>query len=211
MPTHHRMESWYPDACPALAVRSSLFMGGPVCRCLHTKAPLWGRATRAGIPAHSSRTIAGPLPFAGPASANRAPLTARLLSLLKNSKNGTMQARPGPLRPLLRAAPEGCGWGLPLQLCGWYFRGNSGAGRRGGGWSGCREKREELKETQAVCEQARAPLAGRSRGEDMLGPGQAHRTGRVYTGTGRCQRSLIHSQLLDCCGSSRAAPPASRG
>lgn len=55
-------------------------------------------------------------------------------------------ARSGP-----RKAAVG---GLPLQLCGWYFKGNPGAGRRGGGWSGCREKREELKQTQAVCEQA---------------------------------------------------------
>lgn len=112
-------------------------------------------------------------------------------------------ARSGP-----RKAAVG---GLPLQLCGWCFKGNPGAGRRGGGWSGCREKREELKKTQAVCEQARAPLAGWSPGEDMLVPGQAHRTGRVHTGTDHCQRSLIHSQFLDCCGSSRAAPPASRG
>ena len=179
-------------------------MGGPVCRCLHTKAPLWGRATRAGIPAHSSWTIAGPLPFAGPASVNRAPLTARLLSLLKNSKNGTMQARPGPLRPLLGAAPEGCGWGAASAVVWLVFQGKLRSEAEGGGWSGCREKREELKETQAVCEQAQAPLAEQSRGEDTLGPGQAHRTGH-------CQRSLIHSQLLDCCGSSRAAPPASRG
>ena len=122
MPTHHRTESWNPDACPALAVRSSLFMGWPVCRCLHTKAPLWGRATRAGIPAHSSgpqpsRTIAGPLPFAGPASVNRAPLTARLLSLLKNSKNGTVHARLGPLRPLLRAGPGRLWFGGCLCSC----------------------------------------------------------------------------------------------
>lgn len=140
MPTHHRTESWNPDACPALAVRSSLFMGWPVCRCLHTKAPLWGRATRAGIPAHSSgpqpsRTIAGPLPFAGPASVNRAPLTARLLSLLKNSKNGTVHARLGPLRPLLRAGPGGCGSGAAFAAVWLAFQGKPRSGRGGSGES----------------------------------------------------------------------------
>ena len=157
MPTHHRTESWHPDACPALAVRLSLFMGWPVCRCLHTKAPLWGRATRAGIPAHSSgpqpsRTIAGPLPFTGPASVNRALLTARLLSLLKNSKNGTMHARPGPLRPLLRAGPGRLWLGAAFAAVWLAFQGKPRSGV--GGQSGCTEKREELKKTQAVCEQA---------------------------------------------------------
>ena len=56
-------------------------------------------------------------------------------------------AQSGPRKAVVR--------GLPLQLSGWHFKGNPGAGEGGvGSRSGCREKREELKKTQAVCEQA---------------------------------------------------------
>lgn len=48
---HRRM--WYPGPVQPLAVRSSLFTGWLGRWCLHTKAPLWGRATRASIPVHS--------------------------------------------------------------------------------------------------------------------------------------------------------------
>ena len=98
-------------------------------------------------------------------------------------------------------------WGCLLQLPVWLaFQGKPGAGSGVG-----REKREELKKTRAVCEQAGAPLAGQSRGEDMLvlGVRQIALAGstQALTVVGGL---LMILQPLDCHSSSRAAPPASK-
>lgn len=73
-----------------------------------------------------------------------------------------------------------------------------------------REKREELKKTRAICEQAGAPLAGQSRGEDMLVLGVRQitlaRSMQALTISGGL---LMILQPLDCHSSSREAPPAS--
>lgn len=156
------------------------------------------------IPAARSlaRTIVHPLLLAQPASVNRAPLTAGLLSLPKNSKNGTMHAWPGPLRPLLGEGPERLWFGAAFCRCplGWHFketRGGVGAGR---------EEGEEVQKTQRSCQQARAPPLDSPVGRH---PGPQVRP-VALAGSTRAQILPTILQLLRSCSSRRAVPSAPR-
>lgn len=121
------------------------------------KAPLGGRAPQPAVQctpvAKASQTPGRPLPFSG-RLCGQSPG-----SFLKNSEDGTLDAWPGPLQPLL-----GAGLALPLQLSVQpALQWEPGAGRAGGG------QREERK-PKPPYRQARTPLAGRSPWRRRRGP-----------------------------------------
>lgn len=202
---HRRM--WYPGPVQPLAVRSSLFTGWLGRWCLHTKAPLWGRATRASIPVHSCGPQPGPDNSApsplGPAGFceqssvdSRAALTPEEFQKWNNARlawASQAAARRGPRK----AVVWGCLCRCPL---GWHFketRGGVGAGR---------EEGEEVQKTQRSCQQARAPPLDSPVGRH---PGPQVRP-VTLAGSTRAQILPTILQLLEGCSSRRAVPSAPR-
>ena len=179
---HRRM--WYPGPVQPLAVRSSLFTGWLGRWCLHTKAPLWGRATRASIPVHSCGPQPGPDNSApsplGPAGFceqssvdSRAALTPEEFQKWNNARlawASQAAARRGPRKAVV--------WGCLLSLSAWLaFQGNPG-------WGGGRQRgRRGSTENPKVLPAGQSPASGQPRGEAPWSPGQAGRAGRVYAGT----------------------------
>ena len=145
----HGLESWSPESGLAPAVSSLLFMGRPGCPAWAHKGRLW--AVPCGpaswhVPAARSpgRTMVRPLSFAGPASVNRALLTAgAALTPEEFQKWNNVRpawapeaaARSGPRKTVVWACLYSC-------PSGWHFNGSPGWV----GWVGGREKGEGNKE-----------------------------------------------------------------